>query len=92
MKSKLIIFLSLLFSITTFAQENWVSYSQDFKFAGYEGRKFRLSAYVRVEVEDDSASACLWARVDDESAYYYFYFDNMWDRPIRSREWSPFII
>lgn len=92
MKSKLIFFLFLLFSMTAFTQENWVSYSQDFKSAGYEGRKFRLSAYVRAEVEDDSASARLWARVDDESAYHYFYFDNMWDRPIRSREWSPFTI
>jgi pimeloyl-ACP methyl ester carboxylesterase len=89
------IFLSLFFLIIASginAQGNWVSYAQSFKTEGYEGRKFRLSAFVRAEVEDDSAAARLWARVDDTSAYGFFFFDNMMDRPVRSREWQPFTI
>ena len=86
--------LSLFFSLsfTVFSQGNWVSYSQSFKTAGYEGRKFRLSAYVRAEVEDDSAAARLWARVDDEAGYRSFYFDNMMYRPVRNRNWGTFTI
>lgn len=92
MKSNLIFFIFLLFSIPAFAQGNWVSYAQSVKTAGYEGRSFRLSASVRAEVEDDSAAARLWARVDDEAGYRYYFFENMQNRPIRSREWGSFAI
>jgi pimeloyl-ACP methyl ester carboxylesterase len=90
MKNKLTLFLSLAFSFSLFAQENWVSYSQAIKTGGHEGRRFRLEASVRAEVEDDSASARLWARVDKPVGVGFF--DNMWLKPVRNRDWKTYTI
>lgn len=49
-----------------------------------------MSAYVKVEREDDSASARLWARVDKKEPGGFL--DNMWYRPIRSSEWKIYTI
>jgi hypothetical protein len=56
----------------------------------YEGHQFRLQGLVRSEIEDDSASAGLWARVDKEQGVGFF--DNMGSRPIRSKEWKKYTI
>lgn len=87
------IFHLLLFTVTCFplaAQENWVSYSQAIKTEGHEGRRFRFEAAVRAEIEDDSAAAHLWARVDKKNGSGFF--ENMGNRPVRSREWKTYII
>ncbi len=68
------------------AQGSWVSYSQVFQTQGYEGHRFRLEAAIRVEIEDDSTTAHLWARVDIENGIGFF--DNMGNRPVNSREWK----
>lgn len=72
------------------AQENWASYSQAIKTEGHEGRRFRLEAAVRADIEDDSAAAHLWARVDKKTGSGFF--ENMGSRPIRSREWKTYTI
>jgi pimeloyl-ACP methyl ester carboxylesterase len=68
------------------AQETWVSYSKAINTKGLEGHNFRLSAMVRTELDDDSAAAHLWARVDKEKGTGFF--DNMDDRPIRGTSWK----
>jgi len=79
-----------LFSCKIQAQNNWVSYSQKISTKDYEGHQFRLQGLVRSEIEDDSASAGLWARVDKEQGVGFF--DNMGSRPIRSKEWKKYTI
>ncbi|MEJ7740766.1 MAG: alpha/beta hydrolase [Chitinophagaceae bacterium] len=86
----LLFVLQLLFCNNIQAQENWVSYSQKVATKGYEGHRFRLQALVKTETGDDSPSARLWARVDKQKGFSFF--DNMWNLPIRSREWKSYSI
>jgi pimeloyl-ACP methyl ester carboxylesterase len=72
------------------AQRDWVSYSKAVNTKGYEGHKFRLTATIKSQPEDDSASARLWARVDKEKGMGFF--DNMWNKPIRSKDWKTYSI
>src|ERR1700687_1392413 len=85
----LCIALNFLF-VCSYAQDNWVSYSKAINAAGYEGHSFRLTALVRTELEDDSASAHLWARVDKEKGIGFF--DNMAYRPIRESGWKTYTV
>lgn len=80
----------LLFGTILQGQDFWVSYSQKLQTKGYEGHRFRFHGLVRAEIMDDSAAARLWARVDNEKSYSFF--DNMLNRPIRSREWKKYMI
>ncbi len=81
----------LSFSIhSTSAQDNWVSYSKAVSTKGYEGHNFRLTAMIKSEPTDDSASARLWARVDKEKGLGFF--DNMGNRPVRSKDWKTYSI
>ena len=80
-----------IFCITSSkAQDVWTSYSRVIPVKGYEGHRFRLEAFVKTAIEDDSASARLWARVDKDNGYGFF--ENMWLRPVRSREWKIYTI
>jgi pimeloyl-ACP methyl ester carboxylesterase len=72
------------------AQDNWVSYSRAIDAKNYPGHNFRLSAMVRTDVTDDSASAHLWARVDKEKGFGFF--NNMGNSPIRSKDWRSYSI
>ena len=57
---------------------------------GLRGRRVRLTARVRV-AEGGSGHLGLWLRVD-RPANARGFFDNMMDRPIRSREWAEYTI
>ncbi|HEY2722218.1 MAG TPA: hypothetical protein VGI82_10860, partial [Chitinophagaceae bacterium] len=83
------IVLNLLFYICN-AQDTWVSYSKAISVKGYEGHNFRLTAMVKSDLDDDSASAHLWARVDKEKGDGFF--DNMDDRPIRTSDWKLYTV
>jgi pimeloyl-ACP methyl ester carboxylesterase len=72
------------------AQENIVAYGHKIDIKKFEGSRFRLTASVRIEMEDDSASARLWARVDKLKGYGFL--DIMWDKPIRNTEWKDYTI
>jgi pimeloyl-ACP methyl ester carboxylesterase len=74
----------------TYGQDSWVSYSKAVNAASYVGHSFRLTALVRTELDDDSASAHLWARVDKETGIGFF--DNMGNRPIRDAGWKTYTI
>ncbi|MBK7404345.1 MAG: hypothetical protein IPJ41_06830 [Phycisphaerales bacterium] len=64
--------------------------TQAFDTTPYRRKKLRFFAVVRVEVKssigDDRAQ--LWLSVDRPGRPDPFWFDNMWDRPIVSRDWS----
>ena len=45
---------------------------------------------VKTQLTDDSASAKLWVRTDKEKGTAFFY--DMWDRPIRSKDWRSYSI
>ncbi len=87
------IYVLLTFTITLFmcvlqtcAQENWASWSHTLEANTYKGLNFRYSAKVKATVDDDSAAARLWARVDKKNGTAFF--DNMWQRPVRSSSWN----
>ncbi len=85
-----LVLLSLILYKNSAAQENWVSYANSIDVKDYGGCPFRLSAYVRVERDDDSASARLWTRIEKQDPGGFF--DNMWYKPIRSNEWKIYTI
>lgn len=85
------LFLTLFLLVDkTSAQEDWVSYSSTVDTKGYEGHIFRLTARIKSEPADDGASARLWARADKENGNGFF--ENMWNRPIRTKEWKTYTI
>lgn len=89
-KTKTILILLFCSINTVNAQDNWVSYSKAIKTKDYVGNNFRLTAIIKTELTDDSASAKLWARTDKEKGTAFFY--DMWDKPIRSKDWSIYSI
>ena len=91
-KQRLLLALVLFFNSIQFAtaQENWGAMYHVIPVKGYEGHHFRLQASVKCMVEDDSASARLWVRVDKKSGIGFF--ENMWKHPIRNSEWKTYTI
>ena len=89
-KSLFILLLSFVMVQVNLAQESWGSYARSVPVNGYGGKMFRLEADVRAAVEDDSASARLWARVDKVTGSAYF--NNMGKSPIRGTEWKKYSI
>ena len=73
------------------AQENWVTFRNYFPVKEYEGKPFRLTAMVRVELEDDSASAGIFARVDTENGFG-FIDATIWHKPFRAGQWQELSI
>jgi hypothetical protein len=57
----------------------------------YRGRVVRLRAAVRTDVAGDDDQGRLWLRVDRTNGTVGF-FDNMSERPIRTRSWQVFEI
>lgn len=82
--------LFVLFLGNLNAQQNWGACSQKLDVKNYTGMRFKLHGKLRAEVEDDSASAHLWLRVDKANGYNYF--DDMQDRPVRSPEWKEYVL
>jgi len=87
-KKRIILILLFCTINTVFAQDNWVSYSKAINTKEYIGCKFRLTAFIKTELIDDSASAKLWARTDKEKGTAFFY--DMWDKPVRSKDWGSY--
>ncbi|HMI78440.1 MAG TPA: alpha/beta hydrolase [Ferruginibacter sp.] len=72
------------------AQDNWSSWSRAISVSDYQGHRFKMQGQIRAELEDDSASAMMWARVDRKKGAGFF--DNMGNRPIRNKEWKTYNI
>jgi len=64
---------------------------QSFDAAPYRGKRVRLTASVRVRGTGPSSRAQMWMRVDRAGGQTGF-FDNMFERPIRSSQWSGYRI
>ena len=90
MKKIIGLLICIISLTTTHAQDVWSSWSHTISTKGYEGHRFKLQASVKAQVVDDSAAARIWARVDKKSGAGFF--DNMWQRPVRSREWKTYSI
>ena len=56
-----------------------------------QGKKMRFQASVKVEAEKWKDRAQLWIRVDRKGGERGF-FDNMYDRPIKKKEWGEYHI
>ncbi|HMQ48910.1 MAG TPA: hypothetical protein PKA70_15705 [Saprospiraceae bacterium] len=91
MKKLTIFIFYLLSSFSPYAQATWGAYSALIDPSSYEGKRFRLEATVRAEIENDSAAARIWARVDAKLLGTVFY-ENMYDRPIRHTDWKTYMI
>ncbi|MDH4196534.1 MAG: peptidase S41, partial [Candidatus Aminicenantes bacterium] len=53
----------------------------------FRGREVRLRAFLRTDVRGLASQAQLWLRVDRPGGQRGF-FDNMFDRPVRTRAWT----
>ena len=65
--------------------------TQGIDAVAYRGKEVRLRASVKAEVKGAGNQGQLWLRVDRESKESGF-FDNMADRPIKSKEWKEYEI
>ena len=72
------------------AQDTWASWARSIPVSQYEGHRFKMQGQIRTELEDDSASAMIWARVDRKKGRGFF--DNMGNRPVRNKEWKTYNI
>ncbi len=82
-----ILFISLITGCQFLsAQNTWASWAHSIPAKGYEGSRFRITAAIRTELEDDSAAARIWARVD--KAYGNGFFENMGNNPVRTNTWQ----
>ena len=88
---KALFYFFVLIPLAVNAQDNWAVHLKRMPTKGYEGHKFKLQSMIKVELEDDSAKALLWTRVDKQNGSIGF-FDNMEDKPIRNNVWKNYII
>ncbi len=57
----------------------------------YRGKEIKLKAFVRTNVGGTGNQGQLWLRVDRKN-WQSGFFDNMHDRPIKSRQWQSYEI
>ncbi|WP_433765007.1 DinB family protein [Flavobacterium ginsenosidimutans] len=94
---KLIIPLLFLFFSMSQAQTvktvstDWTSISQTIAIQTSVKKKFKVTAYVKVETTEPKSWAGVWARVDTKNDEDGF-FDNMRDRPVKSKEWNSYTV
>lgn len=97
MKYIILVILVSFFSFLINAQNikevsrDWTSFSQFLDIKSNIKKKFKVVASVKVETDDDSAWAGIWARVDNEGEEMGF-FDNMGNRPIKSNAWKSYTV
>ena len=86
----IILFFSFLIPEQYLAQESWEVFQKEISVSQYEGNHFRVQAFIKTDVEDDSASARLRTAVRLENGYGFY--ENMYYLPIRSKEWKVYTI
>ena len=70
---------------------DWGAFSQRINVQQYQGKKFTLSAAVKVTLIDSAAEGEVWVRVDRPNRKIGFFY-NMMDKPIRSGNWQVYTI
>lgn len=94
---KLIIPLLFLFVSISYAQKekiissDWTSFNQTIDIQTSVKKKFKITAFVKVEATEPKSWAGVWARVDTKNDEEGF-FDNMQDRPVKSKEWNSYTV
>jgi hypothetical protein len=94
---KLIIPLFFLFLSISYAQTQriistpWMAFRQTIDIQTPIKKKFRVIASVKVESDDPKAWAGVFARVFNKNEEEGF-ADNMYDRPIKSKEWQSYTV
>ena len=71
---------------------SWTSFAQSVEVATEGTKKFKVIASVKAEILDDNAWAGVWARVDNKPEQGRGFFDNMGNRPIKSKEWNTYVV
>lgn len=70
---------------------DWISFNQTIDIQTSVKKKFKVIASVKVETAEPKAWAGVWARVDNKNEEDGF-FDNMSDRPVKSKEWKSYTV
>ena len=84
--------LALLFQLTALsAQDNYVYFSKTLPAAAYQEMKFRLTAFVRTEGEEEDAAARLWVATN-KSGEDMKLSTNVDDTAIRTSQWKSFVV
>ena len=89
--------LLFLSHLLTYAQaqktisRDWNSFSQTLDIQTATKKKFKVIASVKVESDEPSAWAGVWARTDTKNEEVGF-FDNMRDRPVKEKEWKSYTV
>lgn len=90
----LLLFLSIASAHSQSQKEissDWTSFNQTIDIQTPVKKKFKVVASVKVETEEPMAWAGVWARVDTKNQEDGF-FDNMGDRPIKSKTWQSYTV
>ncbi|MCD0469989.1 DinB family protein [Flavobacterium sp. JAS] len=70
---------------------DWTSFNQTIDIQTSVKKKFKVIASVKVESTEPKSWAGVWARVDTKNDEDGF-FDNMSDRPVKSKEWQSYTV
>lgn len=83
---------SLILSAQNEIERGWDSFVQTMDASFLKKKvKFKMTASVKVESQNDRTKAGLWVRVDNKKGERGF-FNNMYDQPIKSNEWKTYSI
>lgn len=70
---------------------DWTSFNQTIAIQTSVKKKFKVIASIKVETTEPKSWAGVWARVDTKNDEDGF-FDNMSDRPVKSKEWQSYTV
>jgi pimeloyl-ACP methyl ester carboxylesterase len=91
MSCKLYFSIIILTSLSVIGKaQSWYSFAYKQSISKYIGLQFKLEASIRTDIEDESASARIWLRVDTKEGYAFL--ENMWAKPIRNSNWNTYSI
>ncbi|SNR80518.1 DinB family protein [Flavobacterium sp. ov086] len=92
--AKLLLFLSFALAqaqTQKVVSSDWTSFNQTIDIQTSVKKKFRVIASIKVETTEPKSWAGVWARVDTKNDEDGF-FDNMSDRPVKSKEWQSYTV
>ncbi|WP_316634914.1 DUF664 domain-containing protein [uncultured Flavobacterium sp.] len=90
----LVLFLSFVLAqaqTEKVVSSDWTSFNQTIAIQTSVKKKFRVIASIKVETTEPKSWAGVWARVDTKNDEDGF-FDNMSDRPVKSKEWQSYTV
>jgi len=90
-RQRLLFALLFFLPSVVFAQRDWGAFFQRIDVTRYQGKKFVLTAAVKVQPVDSTADGEIWVRVDRQDNKTGFFY-NMMDKPIRSNTWKVYTI